>query len=190
MDIELKNITKKYESNIVISNLTETFPSGKCTVIMGKSGCGKTTLLSMMMGIVKPDDGEIKNVPSRKAAVFQEDRLIESLSVRKNLEMVIKGKLDETKVREQLEAVGLEETVLDKKVAELSGGMKRRVAIVRAFIAESEIVFTDEPFEGLDIDTKELTMKYVKEKSLGKTFIMVTHEKAEADFFADKVICL
>ncbi|MBQ3841948.1 MAG: ATP-binding cassette domain-containing protein [Ruminiclostridium sp.] len=186
MALKAENLTKSFGDNLVIDRFSHEFAENTATVIMGPSGCGKSTLLSMLMGILPPDSGTVIRNPAKIGAVFQEDRLCENLSVQSNLRLVVKGK---RKFDTELEAVGL--AGCEKKpVRELSGGMKRRIALLRALIYEPDILFLDEPFKGLDSDTKRTVMEYCKQKTAGKTVILVTHDKEEADIFAGEIITL
>lgn len=188
MDIEVRNLNKCFGEKCVLDNLSQTFPEGKSSVIMGASGCGKTTLLSILMGLCRADSGEISGLEDKKmSAVFQEDRLCENLSAYRNVRMVCDKNKTKTDVEKALADVGLSEA-LKKPVRELSGGMKRRCAIARAVAADSDLIFLDEPFKGLDEKTKNSVMQYVKDNTKGKTVIMVTHDKTEADFFGGKAI--
>ena len=184
-----ENLCKSYGGITVIDSFSHEFPEGSTTVIMGASGCGKTTLLSLLMGIVKPDSGSVTGNDTRMSAVFQEDRLCGNLTVLANLKLVLPGKPDRALLERELTAIGLDGCA-DKPVRSLSGGMKRRTALLRALLAEHELLFLDEPFKGLDDDTRQSVMTYTREKAAGKTVILVTHSREEADFFADNTIML
>lgn len=189
MDIQVKNISKSYGRVQVFDSLSLTFPQGEVTWIMGPSGCGKTTLLHMLMELTKPDSGSIEGVPKLKSAVFQENRLCESFNPVSNIALVCDKTVSKNAIISHLEAVGLKDSC-DKPVHQLSGGMKRRVAIVRSILAPSQVLFMDEPFKGLDEDTKKATMKYVKDNTKGSTLIMVTHNPEELDFFQGNLVKL
>lgn len=178
MDIIIDNLHKSFGSNKVLNNVNTVIKHGCTTALMGQSGIGKTTLLNIMMGFEKPDQGAILNIPAKKSAVFQENRLCESFSVTTNIKMV-NDKLTDDTVYAHLKAVGLEDSAW-QKVSTLSGGMKRRVALVRAILAEKDILFLDEPFKGLDESTKEKVTKYLADNTAGLTVIMVTHQLEEA----------
>lgn len=175
MDIVISGVTKKFGDNIVFDKFSARIEKNKTTFITGPSGCGKTTLINMLMGITAPDSGTITGVPALKSAVFQEDRLCESFNAVSNVRLVCDKKIRNSTIIGHLERVGLGES-LSKPVAEFSGGMKRRVAIVRAVMAKSEILFLDEPFKGLDNENKKMVMEYLEENSKGKTVIIVTHD--------------
>ena len=177
-DIILKNITKKYGEKTVLDHFSCVFRGGETTCIMGQSGCGKSTLLNILMGFEPADGGEILNMPKKLSAVFQENRLCEEFSAMANIRMVTGKTRSEAEIRKHLTLLGLEES-LHKPVRAFSGGMKRRTAIARAVLFESELLFMDEPFKGLDADTKEQVMQYVMEYTKGKTLVVVTHDEEE-----------
>lgn len=179
MNIIVKNLQKSYGEKRVLNNLSLEFEKGKCHVIMGPSGCGKTTLLRILMGFEKQDSGTIEGLPSKMSAVFQEDRLCEDFSAIENVSMVLKKGYSRSEVESNLRAIGLDGD-LTQPVLEYSGGMKRRVAIVRAVLAESDLLFLDEPFKGLDTATRDLALRYFLSKTQGKTSIVVTHDEQEA----------
>lgn len=199
MNIVLENIAKAYDGKAVLSDFSAVFEEKKTTAVMGASGSGKTTLLRLLMGLEAPDGGSVRGVPKRFFAVFQEDRLCEEFTVEENIRMVLSKTYNARKIEECLEQLGISECK-KQPVNQLSGGMKRRVAIARAILAADEavekqsffdgMIVLDEPFKGLDEDTKGKVMAYVKHMIAGKTTILVTHEKLEADDLADTVFYL
>ncbi len=189
MDIILRDICKSYGEKQVLSHLSHRFPAGKTTCVMGPSGCGKTTLLNLLLGLEPPDSGELSGLDGlRKSAVFQEDRLCENMSAASNLRLVNPA-LSRKDAEKMLCALGLADG-LKQPVREFSGGMKRRVAILRALAAEYGVLLADEPFKGLDEATKQKTMEYFREKTRDKTVVLVTHEESEAAFFPGKILRL
>ncbi|MBQ7283421.1 MAG: ABC transporter ATP-binding protein [Oscillospiraceae bacterium] len=188
MDIVINSINKSYGENRVLNSLDAVIESGRITCLMGQSGAGKTTLLNILMGFEKADSGEIKNLPAKKSVVFQENRLCESFSALTNIKIANDNLNDQT-ITEHLEKVGLGDAV-HQKVSTLSGGMKRRVTLVRAVLAEKEILFLDEPFKGLDDNTKEDVTAYLLENTKGVTVVMVTHDIDEANALGAKVLNL
>ena len=189
MALKAENITKRFGENTVIDGFSHEFADGSFTCVMGASGCGKTTLMNMLLGVLPPDSGTVTGNDVHMSAVFQEDRLCENLSVLSNLRLVMNGKPDRDTLIRELEAVGLTDCA-DRPVRELSGGMKRRTALLRALLAEHEILFLDEPFKGLDEATKLTAMEYCKTKTAGRTVILITHDKSEAGFFGGETISL
>ncbi len=179
MSIILSNISKGFKNIRVFNNLNLEIPGNQITCILGSSGIGKTTLLNILLGLLKVDSGQIEGLEGKNiVAVFQEDRLVENLSAIKNVQLVCRTKINKNKIIDdfaKVELAGFE----DKSVSELSGGMKRRVAIIRAVFADSDIVVMDEPFKGLDGELKSKMIEYIKENTKGKTVIIVTHSIEE-----------
>lgn len=186
MNLVLEHISKAYGEKTVLKDFSHTFPVGKRTCIMGPSGCGKTTLLRIILGLETPDGGTMSGRPERVSAVFQENRLFEDFSALSNLAAVCHHG-DKQVMADHLTELGLGDS-LHKPVRTLSGGMKRRVAIARAVLAPGELVILDEPFTGLDKDTKEVVLTYLKHHTQGRTLIIVTHDPAERDALADEVL--
>lgn len=176
MDIVVRDLCKSYGTLQVLHNYSNTFPEGRVCCITGNSGKGKTTLLRLLMGLEQPDSGTISGLNGvRLSAVFQEDRLCENLSALSNLRLVHTNRPSKERLIAELAKVDLLDCV-EKPVRELSGGMKRRVSIVRAMLAEFDVLFLDEPFKGLDTDTYELVTAYVRGKIQGKTVMLVSHD--------------
>ncbi|MBQ6951434.1 MAG: ABC transporter ATP-binding protein [Clostridia bacterium] len=186
-DIILKNISKAYDGKQVLNHFSLTLPEGKRTCIMGPSGCGKTTLLNILCGLQKADEGEIRNLPGKISVVFQENRLCEQFTALENVRMVAPEKTETAK--DILASLGLVND-LYQKAASLSGGMKRRVAIARALCFDAPLVVMDEPFKGLDEETKETVMETVMQMTEGKTVLIITHDEQEARRFADHIVIM
>lgn len=183
MDIKLVKIKKKFNDVTVLNDLDMTIKEGSVSCIMGASGSGKTTLANILVGLVKQDEGEVHGLKeARIAAVFQEDRLIEHWDAVKNVLLVCGRDITESVVKEHFRRVGLE-AIRSKPVRNLSGGMRRRVAIVRALLAESNIIILDEPFKGLDEALKQQVIAYIAEQTAGKTVIIITHDRDDAKLF-------
>ncbi len=117
------------------------------------------------------------------SAVFQEDRLVEHLSAIDNIKMVLDKDIDEEEIKKQLAMVEMQGALITKPTGQLSGGQKRRVAIVRAIMAKSDFICLDEPFKGLDVETKQRVMEYVKRNLHGKTALLITHDMDERNYF-------
>ena len=188
-DIILRNISKSFGDKKVLSGFSEVIPHGKTTVIMGESGCGKTTLVNLIMGLEKVDVGEISGVPKNISAVFQDDLLCEDFSAISNIRAVTGGGLTKEKIAEALKSLDLTAKDIRYPVRELSGGMKRRVAIARAILADSELIIMDEPFKGLDEGTRRKTIDFVLQETENRTLVVITHSPEEAELLvSDKVI--
>lgn len=175
--IEIKKVSKSYDKK-VLDKVSFTVEPGSIMVITGASGKGKTTLLNIMMGLASPDSGEVIGIPEKKSCVFQEDRLLENFTVEENLKLV--SELPVEKLKEEC-SVLLGEKEFSQKVREFSGGMKRRVSILRALLTSSEVIFMDEPFKGLDAELKEKVIRYTLEKRKDRTLFVVTHDMSEAE---------
>ena len=154
MTIEAEHLFKSYDGKNVLNDFSLDISSDSSYVITGESGAGKTTFLRILLGLEKPDQGRVRLLGDYKysrvnaGVVFQEDRLCEAFSAVDNVAMVSK-KLSPRIAREELEKL-LPADQLDKPVCELSGGMRRRVCIIRACIVPSDVIIMDEPFTGLD----------------------------------------
>lgn len=181
--IEICNISFSYDEKNVFKDFFASFPAGCTSVIMGTSGCGKTTLLYLMAKMLKITSGTIKYPweNPKFSFVFQDERLIENLSVEGHIKL-INPKIIDKDIVDCLEKLGIEK-MKKKKVKALSGGERQRVAIARALLCEYDILFLDEPFTGLDDETKDKVMECVKDMTKDKTVIMVTHDKEEAKTF-------
>ncbi len=194
MAIVIRNLSKAFDGKAVLTDFCAEIRENALTCIMGESGCGKTTLLSLIAGRITPDSGTISGVPygtnGKIAAVFQENRLAEAFTVYRNLRMVCTGsKPSADTLCEMLARVGMEKDVLYSPVSALSGGMKRRVAILRALLCDSPLVLMDEPTSGLDVENKKAVIAFIREKTKNKTVLWVTHDKSEAEM-ADAILYL
>jgi len=199
--LAMKNVVKYYGDTAVLNGISFSVFRGETKIIIGASGSGKSTILKLIMGLDKPDEGQIfvqgeditkreerqlVSVRQKIGMVFQESALFDSLTVRENVayrlyESGVHDEEIESSVRQVLGFVGLEEAI-DKMPSELSGGMKRRVALARALIDEPEIMLYDEPTAGLDPVTSKkineliITLRDIK----GVTGVFVTHRMRDA----------
>lgn len=179
-DIVIRGLSKAFEGKQVLRDFSAVLPAGQVTGLMAPSGAGKTTLLRILMGLEMPDRGTITGLQGlRLSAVFQEDRLCENLNLVSNLRLVTPT-LSQSAAEKALTAVGLTDC-LHQPVRELSGGMRRRVAILRALLAEYDLLFLDEPFKGLDRETKEVVMADTRRRCDGRTVLFVTHDPTELE---------
>lgn len=196
--ITLNNLTKRYGSQLVLSNVSRSIKSGEKLCIMGASGIGKTTLLSILAGLETADSGTVSGLKNTTLSmVFQEDRLLDYEDAFTNVAVVLKSfsfyrnnrnfpnKFIFSQLCAEFKQIGLTDYE-NKPVAEFSGGMKRRVAIVRAVCADADILLFDEPFKGLDTASRRQVIQYIKDRTIGRTIIIVTHDKMDAvDLGAD-----
>ncbi len=199
--LEMKNVVKYYGDEPVLDGVSFKVFRGETKIIIGASGSGKSTILKLIMGLDRPDEGEILvegqeitrmkesdlvAVRGKIGMVFQESALFDSLSVRENVayqlyEIGVDEDEIESKVRETLGFVGLEDAI-DKMPSELSGGMKRRVALARALIGHPDIMLYDEPTAGLDpITSRRINELIIALRDIkGVTGVFVTHRLRDA----------
>lgn len=178
MDILIKSVSKKYADHRVFHNFSQVIPKGETTALMAPSGKGKTTLLRLILGLEKPDSGEITGIPERCAAVFQEDRLCPELSVLGNIRMAVGRNVSRQQMDEMLRELGLADAA-DKPANQLSGGMARRAALARALLYDGELLVLDEPFNGLDGENREMAAAAIKKYAAGRTVLLVTHRQED-----------
>ncbi len=175
--ITLKNVSKSYGAHNVLQSFCAKIPLSGVTIIRGASGAGKTTLFRLLLGLERPDTGEIHGMCGRKpAVVFQEDRLLPWATALENAAL---GS-DPKKAEYALRRLGLGEN-LRLLPRELSGGMKRRVAIARALSYGGGILFLDEPFTGLDEENKKTVVGAMLAQ--GVPILVITHDDSEAALF-------
>ena len=204
--IELKNISKQYEDNTVLDNLSLNIRKNEFVTLLGPSGCGKTTTLKIIAGFETADSGsimfknkDISDIPPYKRqlnTVFQKYALFPHMNVYENIAFGLKIKKlskDEIdkKVKEMLRMVSL--SGLEKRSIEsLSGGQQQRVAIARALVNEPEVLLLDEPLGALDLKLrKEMQLELKKiQQELGITFIFVTHDQEEALTMSDTIVVM
>ena len=179
-DIEIRDLCKAYEGRPVLEHFCAVLPAGQVTALMAPSGRGKTTLLRILLGLEAPDSGKISGLDGlRRSAVFQEERLCENLDPVANIRLV-SPQLSRESVLSAMEAVGLTDCAR-QPMSELSGGMRRRVAILRALLANWDVLFLDEPFKGLDEETKRAVMADTRRRGQGRTVLLVTHDPTEPE---------
>ena len=185
--IELKNVSFSYNELQILSNFNLTVNGGECVHLYGASGSGKTTVSRLILGLEKTDLGQIV-VPQKISAVFQEDRLLENIDVIKNIRLIL-SKEQYDFADNLLKETGLWD-VRKKRVSKLSGGMKRRVAIVRAIAHGGDALILDEPFNGLDADNKQIVIDIIKREFLDKNkpVLLITHIKEDADLLNARIV--
>ena len=190
MSIEFININKAFNGEKIFHDFNATIKMNQITSIMGESGIGKTTLINILLGIEKPDSGEIIGIENKRvSAVFQEDRLCEEFDCIQNLRLVCDKNISDNELTKSLEDLGLGDAV-NKKVSTLSGGMKRRLAIGRALVFGGDIIIMDEPFKGLDKELYDKIVQLVVENTRNKTLIIITHSLEEAKILGGDILYL
>jgi phospholipid/cholesterol/gamma-HCH transport system ATP-binding protein len=207
--IEIKNIKKSFNGKAVLTGIDLVIPDGMSTVIVGMSGCGKTVLLKSIIGLIKPDEGNIfvngeeitkmkrkdlYRIREKFGVLFQGAALFDSMTVAENIGLALEEHTDHSestireRVRQKLAVVGLS-GVEDINPAELSGGMKKRVGLARALIMDPQFVFFDEPTTGLDPIMADNINNLILEthKKLNITSVIVTHDMVSAFKIGDRI---
>lgn len=191
----LRDLAKSYGSLHIWQNLDADFMSGRIYCLMGTSGSGKTTLFRILLGLEQADAGNISVFPDSSApardlvAVFQENRLCESFSPLDNVLLTTGRSCSRSQIYRELCRLLPEESVT-RPVSTLSGGMKRRVSIARAVLTPTRGILMDEPFTGLDEDTKKLVISYIKEKTAGKLLLISTHQEEDVVLLGGELLRL
>lgn len=181
--IEFRNVFVSFGEKPVLSDFSLRLPENGVTCLKGPSGCGKTTLLRVLTGLRKPDSGKVEGTePGDCAVVFQEDRLLPWRTALQNL-TILPG-LEESTAREWLRRVELENEA-GRFPAELSGGMRRRVALARALAYGGKLLVLDEPFLGMDEELKKRLYPLIRDA--GVPVVLVTHEEEDIRLLADRV---
>ncbi len=201
MSIEVKNLTKSFKDKKVLDDVSFKVEDGEILAVVGLSGAGKSTVLKLICGLIKPDSGEIIVSEGDIAMVFQYSALFDSLNVYENIAFALKERKefkkkyteDEIKeiVAKNLKTVGLE-GIENKMPHELSGGMQKRVSFARAIVTNPATILYDEPTAGLDPVSSTIIEDYIVRlrDELNATSIIVTHQLSTIKRCADKVIML
>lgn len=207
--ISVRNLSKAFGSNEVLEDVSIDFPKGQITVVLGPSGTGKSVFLRHLIGLLKPDKGEIwigdKNVPTlrtrelydlrkKMGVLFQDGALFGSMSMYDNVAFPLREhtSLSEKEIRpiveEKLEMVGLEGAA-DRLPGEISGGMRKRAGLARALVLDPEIILFDEPDSGLDPVRTAILNDLILElnEEIGSTMLIVTHDIRTANYIGDFV---
>ena len=210
--VEVKNLVKSFGDHKVLDDVSFVINDGENFVVFGRSGTGKSVLLKCMVGLMEPDSGEIiidgqnvNSLPNKElnelrkniGFLFQGSALYDSMTVRENLEFPLIRNFNftpgerEKKIKKVLDQVGLLDAI-DKKPAELSGGMKKRVGLARTIVTEPSLILYDEPTTGLDpITTKEISQLIVDlQQDLNVTAIIVTHDIICANIVGNRAIVI
>lgn len=180
MSLIIHDVWKSFGELSVLKGVNLRFQDGATYCLMGPSGSGKTTLFRILLGLERADSGTIEVTEGKRfSMVFQEDRLCEAYSPLENVLMTAEKGLNEERARKELCRLLPEESVI-RPVYTLSGGQKRRTAVCRALLAPYDILLMDEPFTGLDEDTRRDVIQYIREKTAGKLVILSTHQEEDA----------
>jgi ABC-type nitrate/sulfonate/bicarbonate transport system ATPase subunit len=194
MEIKLERVSLSFGEKRVLENFSMRVGDRDRIAIMGPSGSGKTTILRLLAGLIQPDEGMVTGVPANGVSfVFQENRLLSNLSVLGNILLVSKGLKKATATQYQdaalryLDEVGLRDEAYGYP-AGLSGGMERRVAVVRAVAFESPLLLLDEPFSGLDELYREKTAGFITRHCGDRAIVISTHDREEAELLGAGII--
>ena len=187
MEIKIEKLSKKFDDNHVLKDISLVIKKNKSTIILGKSGCGKSVLLKLIYQLIQSDEGSIsynkkKYVDIDKfGMLFQYGALFDSLTIAENIafiDFIDSRKNYRNKVINSLKEVGLSAEVYSKYPSEISGGMKKRVALARAIYKNPKVIFLDEPTTGLDpINSdmiNELIIRIIRKKKM--TAVTITHD--------------
>lgn len=211
--LQVENLTMRFGAQTVLKRISLSIPAGQTLVILGESGCGKSVLLKSMIGLISPTRGrvlfdgsdlsslneqEMARLRLRFGYVFQNAALFDSMTVGQNVAFPLKqhGGFSEAEVEElvveKLNEVGLPPGVVTKRPMELSGGMRKRVAVARALIVNPEILMYDEPTTGLDPVMSDVINELIlrTRRRIPVTSIVVTHDMNTARRVADRVLML
>lgn len=182
MSIQVENLTVHRGGKAIIDDLSLEFPDQGVVGLSGPSGCGKTTFLHALCGLVKPQAGRVSGV-GKAAVVFQEDRLLPWLTAKQNIELVCH---EPAQARDWLAKMMLADQA-GHYPNQLSGGMKRRIALARALAVESDILLLDEPFNGMDNTLKVKLYPLLKEAAKRRPVFFISHDLDELDQLSDQL---
>lgn len=178
MGILLNNVCKSFDGKCILDKVNLDIPKGARIALMGPSGCGKTTLVRMIAGLEKPDQGTVTYSGALVFSChFQENRLLPWYTVEKNLKLILPESVNTARWLEKAGMGGSEK----KMPAELSGGMKRRVSLLRALLFPSDVLILDEPYKEMDDETARRMVALTEETIGDRTLILVTHQKEQGD---------
>ena len=192
MSLIIKNLTKKFDDKTIIDNLSYEFPDHGVVAITGESGIGKTTLLRIISGLEKNYDGEVLGSGfSNVSFAFQEYRLFSNLSALDNVIFAISDTKNEAvvkKAKDMLLSLGLKESDFDLFPGELSGGMKQRVSLARAFLKDAPTLLLDEPTKELDKENITLLTAVIQKISEGRLVVIVTHSLEDIECLSPTIL--
>ena len=185
MSIRLLDVSKSFSGKPVIENFSLELPEHGVVGLSGPSGCGKTTLLRLLAGLENPDGGSIEGITGLTVSmVFQEDRLLPWLTALENIALIL---ADHAAAQVWLDKVQLADYG-NHYPAELSGGMKRRLALARALAKTSDLLILDEPFTGMDDVLKQSMINLIREDAQKRPVLLVSHDRADIEALDGQVI--
>lgn len=188
--LNIEHVSYAYGKKQVLKDLSLTLRDGELLAVMGESGCGKSTLLHLLAGLKQPNAGKLETSFARPAYVFQEPRLFPWLTVLENLLAVLDRPTEEDaqKAKEILSELGLVDCAA-LYPAQLSGGMKSRVALARALVFDGDLYLLDEPFAALDEERRRKLIVFLRNRfqKSGAAAILVTHQTEDAAAFAERI---
>lgn len=188
--VRLERVTVVFDGRPVLQDFSLHVPYHAVTALLGPSGRGKTTVARLLLGLLQPQSGRVSGALPHRAAVFQDDCLQERFDAVDNILLALPNAPARDVALRHLAALGLDAEAARQAAATLSGGQKRRVQLVRCMLTEADFMVLDEPFKGLDENTKAVAMAYVKTHTAGKTVLLITHDAKEAAALAAHVVHL
>ena len=185
--LEISHLTKRFGEKTLFEDLDLTLTAP--AVLWAPSGWGKTTLLRILMGLEMPTSGAVQGV-GKVSAVFQEDRLCPQLTAVENVALVLPGPMDQYKkqIEKDFQQLGLDDAALSLPARKLSGGQKRRAALLRALWAESDTLLLDEPFTGMDPETMKKAAALLKARCQDRNVLLATHDREAIEALGWEVI--
>ena len=185
--LEISHLTKRFGEKTLFEDLDLTLTAP--AVLWAPSGWGKTTLLRILMGLETPTSGAVQGV-GKVSAVFQEDRLCPQLTAVENVALVLPGPMDQYKkqIEKGFQQLGLDDAALSLPARKLSGGQKRRAALLRALWAESDTLLLDEPFTGMDPETMKKAAALLKARCQDRNVLLATHDREAIEALRWEVI--
>lgn len=185
--MKFEHLSKSFDGKVILDDFCLELPARGTVVLMGPSGCGKTTLMRILAGLETPDRGHIIHEKQRLSMVFQEDRLLGGVTALGNI-LAVLDRHDEPLAMSWLKRMGIDDAC-HLLPHELSGGMRRRLAIARAMAYQGDLMLLDEPFAGLDDTTREQIYPHLFDpKQTNRLTILITHDHTEAQRFANHLI--
>ena len=187
--VTVRNLTKSYGDSLVLDHVSLDLESGCPCCLMAPSGAGKTTLFRILMGLETADSGTIEGLEGRSfSAVFQEDRLLEGYTALQNIRFVTGRWYPAHELTAIIKHL-LPEDSLKKPVSEFSGGMKRRLSLLRALLVPFDLLILDEPFNGLDSENRKKAAALVRNRAQDKILLFAAHTKEDAALLGAEILC-